>query len=104
MDGFERIGGQPSFPMFGECLGSRFRVVPDDGAVVELTLIEATKLTSRGHPARPEPFSLVFRGPAGLRLPQRIYSFEHEALGAFEMFIVPIVPDGQGPRYEAVFN
>jgi len=104
MDGFDRFGDQPSFPMFTERLGGRFRVVAVPGTVVELTLVEATSLPSRGNTMRPVPFSIVFRGPTERRLPQGTYPFEHVALGAFEMFIVPIAPDEHGPRYEAVFN
>jgi len=104
MQGFERRGVQPDFPNFEECLGSRFRVVADHAPAVELTLIEAKTLPSSGHSLRPVPFSIVFRGPIGLRLSQRTYAFEHDALGMFEMFIVPIAPDEHGPRYEAIFN
>ncbi|MGP0063239.1 MAG: DUF6916 family protein [Isosphaeraceae bacterium] len=104
MDEFERIGDQPGFPMFSKYLGGCFRVVSDHGPVVELTLIEATAHPSRGNPTRALPFSVVFRGAPGLRLSQGTFAFEHDVLGAFEMFIVPIVPDEHGPRYEAVFN
>jgi hypothetical protein len=55
-------------------------------------------------PSGREPFSIVFRGPLEPVLPQRIYRFEHEALGAFELFIVPIGTDESGMQYEAVFG
>jgi hypothetical protein len=50
------------------------------------------------------PFSLVFRGGPSPPLPQRIYRVEHEALGALDIFLVPIGPDEVGQRYEAVFT
>jgi hypothetical protein len=37
-------------------------------------------------------------------LPQRIYSFEHGALGTFGLFIVPLGPEGSSMQYEAVFG
>lgn len=50
------------------------------------------------------PFSIEFLGPRDPVLPQRIYRLEHPALGALELFIVPIGRDADGVRYEAVFN
>ena len=97
-------GDQPSLPRFAENLEGRFRVEAGRETIVELTLIEVTALPSRGNPMRPQPFSIVFRGPFDRQLPQRSYVFEHEKLGVFELFIVPIAPDEYGPRYEAIFN
>jgi hypothetical protein len=37
-------------------------------------------------------------------LPQRIYRLEHAALDPLEIFIVPIGPDAEGMRYQAVFT
>ena len=51
-----------------------------------------------------QPFSLVFLGPPRVVLPQAIYRFEHDGLGPFELFIVPIGQTAQGVRYEAVFS
>lgn len=55
-------------------------------------------------PRRRKPFSLLFLGPAATELPQAIYRFEHEDLGPFEIFIVPVGRSGDGVRYEAVFS
>lgn len=51
-----------------------------------------------------KPFSLLFLGPPRVVLPQAIYRFEHEAIGAFEIFIVPIGRTAEGVRYEVVFS
>lgn len=51
-----------------------------------------------------EPFSIVFRGPAAVVLGQGIHRIDHTALGSFELFIVPIGPDGVGMGYEAIFS
>jgi hypothetical protein len=51
-----------------------------------------------------QPFSLIFRGPASPTLPQGIHHLTHSDLGALEIFLVPIDPEGQGSAYEAVFT
>jgi hypothetical protein len=50
-----------------------------------------------------ERFSLFFDGP-GIYLPQKVYSVQHEQMGEFDIFLVPISGDDKGFRYEAVFN
>ena len=95
-----------NYETFAGRLGEAFRILPVDGGdAVETSLVEATKLTAAAglDYARP-PFSIVFRGPTTPALRQGIHRFEHEALGAFELFIVPIEPDADGPRYEAIFT
>ena len=82
-----------------------FRLHPDAGDPLELRLVEATPLGEGTSPASGRaPFSLVFRGPRAPVLPQRIYRLEHGTIGAFEIFLVPIGPDQEGMRYEAVFT
>jgi hypothetical protein len=103
MERSDRPGSPPEFEGFSDRQGDRFLVSVPDG-VVELTLIEACVLSARVHAGRREPFSVVFLGPQDRRLFQGIHKFEHEELGSFEMFIVPIAPVEQGPRYEAIFN
>jgi hypothetical protein len=89
---------------FRPLVGESFRVEGDD-APLELELAAVEELGERGDAARSRaPFSLVFRGPVEPVLPQRIYRFENETLGAFEIFIVPIGPDEAGMQYEAVFS
>jgi hypothetical protein len=68
-------------------------------------LIEVETLGSEENGAR-LPFSLIFRSAEPGALPQRIYRVEHPALGALEIFLVPLgaEPSGSGMRYEAVFT
>ena len=54
--------------------------------------------------ATQECFSLVFKAPAGTACEQMIYSLEHPALGAFELFLVPIKRSSEGVFFEAVIN
>jgi hypothetical protein len=37
-------------------------------------------------------------------MPQRIHPVEHDRLGRFELFLVPVGPDHIGMRYEAIFT
>jgi hypothetical protein len=94
---------------FAPHLRQTFRALPDAAAPIDMVLTEATPLGSgsgqeAGAPGRRVPFSLVFRGPRDVLLPQRTYRIEHEAIGAFDLFLVPIGPDGEGMRYEAIFT
>lgn len=53
---------------------------------------------------RPEPFSLVFRGPGDQSYPQGMYQVKHKDMKELQIFLVPIGPDKIGFCYEAVFN
>ena len=76
------------------------------GAPLALELIEVEDLgVERGATSpRGRPFSLIFRGPAGTYLPQRIYSIEHPTLGRLDLFLVPIGPGQGGMCYQVVFS
>ncbi len=85
--------------------GTSFLVLGPEAGGAVLHLREVRALGRQPHAPRAEPFSLVFVGPPEPRLEQRIYELEHDALGAFELFLVPIGFDPAGGlRYEAVFN
>jgi hypothetical protein len=94
--------------IFAPHLEEAFAIRLADQALPALTLIAATALPEHplreGQPARRGPFSLIFRGPRAPLLPQRTYRLAHPALGAFDLFLVPIGPDQDGQCYEAVFN
>jgi hypothetical protein len=80
----------------------RFRIEAEPARRFEVELIEVSEGAGGG--LSRSPFSLVFRGGPSPPLPQRIYRVEHEALGALDIFLVPIGPDEVGQRYEAVFT
>jgi hypothetical protein len=84
--------------------GEPFRLRLDSSETMELELVEATEVRPSGGPAARSQFSIVFRGPSEPVLAQRIYAFEHDELGAFEIFIVPIGRDEAGTSYEAAFG
>jgi hypothetical protein len=90
---------------FSGRIGDRFRISADESVAVEAILTEATAAgDAESRLGERVPFSLVFRGPLDPILPQRIYRFEHDSLGAFDVFIVPIGRDESGMHYEAVFG
>jgi hypothetical protein len=96
--------GELSLESFADRLGEPLRIRTTDAHVVEVRLVEASALGDPFVPGGRAPFSLVFRGPAEQILPQTTYRIEHEAIGSFELFLVPLQPDGDGARYQAVFT
>ena len=52
------------------------------------------------------PYSMFFRGPAGDRLPQGIYTVVHPGFGRLWLYLVPRSrePRNGAVRYEAVFD
>jgi hypothetical protein len=93
---------------FDPYLNQSFTVQVDPSTVVEMDLIEVTphgpEPEAEVQTERRRPFSLVFRAWGEAHLPQRMYRVEHDRFGSVEIFLVPIGPDRQGMRYEAVFN
>ena len=83
-------------------------LVQAEGLSLTIELVEATLLnfaSSATHaPMRRSPFSLVFKGPLHLRLSQKIYSLQHDVLGALDIFLVPVARRDDGMCYEAIFS
>jgi hypothetical protein len=89
---------------FVPLLGESFEIDVADQRLPAV-LVEATDLREvQSAGRRSRQFSLVWRGPPGVRLEQRIYTIRHPALGAIELFLVSLGPDAEGMRYEAVFT
>jgi hypothetical protein len=88
---------------FSKHLNTKFRIAGEQP--IELELAEVKGYLSHAHEqSGMERFSAFFRGPREPFLPQRVYALEHESMGAFELFLVPVAKDENGFRYEAVFN
>ena len=83
---------------FDALRGDRFRIAPDDAEPFEVELVDVSEIPRE--PGGRAPFSIEFQGGPDPPLPQRIYRVEHDALGALDIFLVPIAAD----RYEAVFT
>lgn len=90
----------PGRAAFRGATGTTFHVHVDDAHSAEVTLVQVDD-TDR----RPgwETFSLLFEGP-GAAFSQGTYPVEHDLLGSFPVFLVPVLADNGVRRYEAVFN
>ena len=86
---------------FSKSLNTSFRLHTDADENFEFELIELQDGYST--PGQ-EQFSIKFRGPCNLDLPQKTYLMEHDHIGTFDLFIVPIGRDKTGSYYEAIFN
>ena len=92
---------------FSPHVGETFRIRLEDERTVDVALVQATRIGKHiqenqrtpGMLTR-APFSLVFKGSADVRLPQKIYRVEHDTLPAYEVFIVPVGPG----TYEVIFS
>ncbi|MEA2301268.1 MAG: hypothetical protein QOE44_1803 [Solirubrobacteraceae bacterium] len=93
-----------SIETFAPLADDAFVVRLEAGPPLELRLVEVESIGAADATSGRVPFSIVFRGPAGPILPQRIHSLEHPRLGAFDLFIVPLQPDAAGSRYQAIFT
>jgi hypothetical protein len=97
---------------FTELRGSRFWVYPALGDPARLTLVEASVLrspTGRRIGAKRangrNAFSLVFEGSATDAFPQNTYQLEHDRLGVFHLFLVPVGPPRDGlQQYQAILS
>jgi hypothetical protein len=91
---------------FEDRVGATFRVETSQEESQDLTLIEIVALPSRPGAGRGDPFSLVFRGPMSRGLEQKIHRLSHAEMGAIDLFLVPIGPEGDpdGTHYQAIFN
>lgn len=85
---------------FEEYLNTDFLIRTDALNVQKVELIQVRAIEKSG---RLDGFSLLFSSASGASLPQASYLFEHEKMGLFPLFIVP-VKTPKGMRYEAVFN
>ena len=90
---------------FEPCVNQTFQVTADHASPQDIELVEVKVI---GDPvpglAPRHSFSLLFHGPREALLPQAIYHFENETIGALDFVIVPLGPDQHHQRYEAIFN
>ena len=90
---------------FGPCVGEPFTVSAADGDTLEVTLASADRAPDHyGRPGGRKPFSLIFHGPRSPYAPQGTWQVEHAELGALDLFLVPLGPEGEVMRYQAVFT
>lgn len=87
---------------FVACVNQDFEIATT-GAPLVLQLFEARLRDTPEGGAR-DPFTLTFKGPPALRLPQGIYKMSNAQLGEMEIFLVQIAADQTSSTFEAVFN
>lgn len=86
-------------------LNSSFSIRLEGIDPIELEMVSVTELGEKFKPPARQPFSLHFLGPVSSQyLIQHIYRLEHEHMGALDLFIVPLGPEGGRMRYEAIFT
>jgi hypothetical protein len=100
------VSGRLDVGVFAARLGQGFRIRFQDGSFLDLELAEVQDLGTRTTAEGPlSTYSLRFRTPGEKRFaPQGTYRVEHGELEAIEIFLVPLGPDAEGMRYEAIFN
>lgn len=95
----------PTEREFSQRLNTSFRLKLDTPKQIELKLVEVKGYSSKAdEQSGMERFSVFFTGPRHIHLPQGLYTLEHDAMGTFDIFLVPIALNDDGFRYEAVFN
>ena len=78
---------------FSQHVHTKFRVKVDAPQPVELYLVEVKGYEKKSEPGSQggmERFSVFFSGPSDRYFPQNTYSLEHDRMGAFDIFLVPI--------------
>ena len=96
-------------PRFEPLVGQAFELELEDAKPVSLELKEATaagelSVKQAGELGKRMPFSLVFRGPAELLLPQAIRTLRHAEIGELSLFLVQLEQSAEGSLFEAVFT
>jgi hypothetical protein len=96
---------QLTIDFFEPLVGSSFWAVFETGGKVELRLERVARvMESEAARLKRTAFSLFFRGPKSLKLPQQIYNLSHEAFAEPQgIFLVPVGEEANGYIYEAVF-
>lgn len=89
---------------FTPYLNGKFHIHVESVGPIEAELIEVSELGAPPFNQR-QPFSIVLRTrQKNQYLVQAIYQVEHAEMGTLDLFLVPLGPDKEGMRYEAVFT
>jgi hypothetical protein len=86
---------------FRKHLNTVFQIQLNESEMIDLELVQVSEQKlSRVQ----ERFSVVFRGTNESFLGQGMRALEHDQMGRFSLFLVPLGRDDEGAYYEAVFN
>ena len=93
---------------FSQYLETKFIIDPGYTYSIETTLIEVKDLRSpaaqKKNASGQECFLLTFRNESEKTVKQGTYQVKHDALGTFELFVVPSQDREGGKFFEAVIN
>lgn len=90
---------------FANRVGETFAATPAGAPALGLRLAHVEALPQPPGDQGRAPFSLEFVDPgAAGHVPQQTVAIEHDGLGRFELFVVPLGPGPDGMRYEAIFT
>jgi hypothetical protein len=103
LEGAQMAEQQLTIDLFKDKVGQVWTIDEPEAPLIELTLIEVEPLRNFAKLQR-EPFSLLFTTTGNFVLPQRTYGLKHAALGAMELFMVPIGREGDVTTYQSLFN
>ena len=93
-----------SYEAFAGHVRETFSVSLGDSSI-DMTLVEAKRKPARVVAGlRAEPFTLYFKSPSPVLLPQKLYPLSNPGMGKVNIFIVPVAREKDGVIYEAVFN
>ena len=95
------MAGTLEHETFSRYLNTTFRISVGESNTIEAELNTVNDLQLS---PQQERFAIVFRGPREPLLDQGTYRFEHDEMGEFILFIVPLRHDDSGTFYEACFN
>ena len=91
----------PSRQDFTTAVGSTFNILAEGHDPVGLKLTECAVRTDT---ATQECYSLLFEFPEIVPPVQGVYQLQHETLGEFQLFLVPVKLDSGSVYFEAVIN
>ena len=96
---------------FGRHLYSTFRIVTSPFTSIDLQLIDvkdgnsaSASAKQAGKKAERESFSVIFLGPRRVSLESKTYTFTHDQMGTFDLFISPVDDTKKQRTYQAVFS
>src|SRR5678809_131934 len=95
------MGNLLEYDTFAKHLNTKFIISIGESDTIDTELVEVGERQLTSHQDR---FAIIFQAPSTPALNQGTYSFSHEGMGNFDLFIVPIGYDSNSIRYEAVFN
>lgn len=89
---------------FNEHLNTIFKIQISDEILLDVELIEITKLNNYS-PLDRNPFSVIFRSEQKDEYYQQgIFTIIHPVKGNLDLFITPVGFDKVGMTYEAIFS